>query len=117
MRVSRFVRVPDRILDAPVPHDSVSHREADAALAQLHKQISDATQRTEALVTTIADTRKTAEAARQIATQGTSGVACTNMGLDQMVVELRNELQTMRKRIENVENRASNARRIADSAK
>ena len=115
MRVSRFVKVPDRIPDAPVPHDSVSRREADAALAQLHRQISDATQRTDELVNAVADTHKAAEAAGQIATHGASGVARTNQGLDQMVVELRKELQTMRERIEDVEHRASDARRIADS--
>ena len=116
MRVSRFVQVPDRIPDAPVPHDSVSRREADAALAQLHKQISDATQRTEELLTAVEDTKKTAEAAGHIATQGASGVARTNQGLDQMVMELRNELQSMREKIEDAETRASAARSIADSA-
>ena len=110
------MQIPDRVPDVLVPHDSISRSEADAALAQLHKQISDATQRTEELVNAVADTCKTAKAAGQIATQGASGVARTNMGLDQMVLELRNELQTMHERIEDVENRASDARRIADSA-
>ena len=72
-------------------------------MAQLQKQISDATQRTEALVTRVEDTRRTAEAAGQIATQGTSGIARTNAGLDQMVTELRNELQTMHEQIEDAE--------------
>ena len=85
-------------------------------MAQLQQQISDAKQRTESLVTQVADTRAAAEAAGQIATQGASGVQRTNKGLDQMVLELRNELQTMREKIEDAETRASDARRIADSA-
>ena len=115
-RVAQYVQVPDNVPNVIVPHDSVSRREADAALAQLHRQISDATQRTEELLTKVEDTKKTAEAAGQIATQGASGVARTNMGLDQMVAELRKELQTMREKIEDAETRANNARRIADSA-
>ena len=70
----------------------MSHGEADAALAQLQKQISDATQCTESLVNAIVDTRKMAEAAGQIATEGATGVARTNTGLDHMVLELHNEL-------------------------
>ena len=53
--------------------------------------------------------------AGQIATQGAAGVVCTNVGLEQMVLELRNELQTMREKIEDVENRASDAHHIVDS--
>ena len=109
------MQVPNNVPEVPTPHDLVSRQEADAALAQLQKQISDATQRTYELVNAIADTRKAAEAAGQIATHGASGVACTNQGLDQMVVELCKELQTMRERIEDAEHRASDARRIADS--
>ena len=85
-------------------------------MAQLQKQISDATQCTEALVTRVEDTRRIAKAVGQIATQGTFGIARTNAGLDQMVTELRNELQTMRERIEDAEKRASDAHRVADSA-
>ena len=114
-RVVRNVQVSDNVPEVPVPRDTISHREADAALAQLQEQISDATQRTEDLVTAVADTRKTAEVAGQIATHGATGVARTNVGLEQMVLELRNELQTMREKIEEAENRASDARRIADS--
>ena len=76
----------------PVSRDTISHHKVDAALAQLQKQISDTTQHTEDLVTAVADTQKTTEAAGQIATQGASGVARTNIGLDQLVMELRNEL-------------------------
>ena len=115
-RVVRNVQIPDSVPEVPVPRDTVSRREADATLAQLQKQISDATQRTEDLVTAAADTRKTAEVAGQIATHGATGVARTNAGLEQMVLELRNELQTIREKIEDAENRASDARHIADSA-
>ena len=95
-RKVRYVPVPSNVPIPPVPKDTVMRGEADAALAQLQKQISVATQRTEALVTQVEDTRKTAMAAGQVATEGTSGVARTNAGLDAMVVELRNELQAMR---------------------
>ena len=98
------MQVPNSVPEVLVPRDTVSRKEADVALAQLQRQISDATQRTEDLVNVVADTRKTAEAAGQIATQGAIGIARTNMGLDQMVLELCNELQAMRKKIEDAEN-------------
>ena len=112
----RYIPVPDNVPSASVPKGTVTRQEADAALAQLQEQIGVATQRTEELVNRVEDTRRTAEAAGYIASQGTSGVARTNVGLDQMVSELRNELQAMRVHIEDAEKRASNAHRIADSA-
>ena len=63
-----YVQVLDSVPAVPTPHDSVTRQEADAALAQLQKQISDATQRTDALVNQVEDTRRTAEAAGHIAT-------------------------------------------------
>ena len=53
--------------------------------------------------------------AGQIATASASGVAQTNAGLERMVLELREELQNMRNKIEDTEHRASDARRITDS--
>ena len=60
----------------------MSRGEADVALAQLQRQISDATQCTEELVTTVVDTRNTAMVVGQIATEGATGVARTNVGLE-----------------------------------
>ena len=115
-KLLQYMQTPDDVPEASVPRDTVTRGEADAALAQLQEQISAAHQRTEELVTRVEDTRRTAEAAGHIASQGTSGVARTNEGLDCMVEELRNELQVMRTRIADAENRASDARRVADSA-
>ena len=115
-KLLQYMPTPDDVPIAPVPRDTVTRGEADAALAQLQEQISVATLRADDLVHRVEDTRRTAMAAGQIATEGTSGMERTNAGLNAMVVELRNELQAMREQIKNAEKRASDAYRVADVA-
>ena len=47
---------------------------------------------------------------------GAVGVAQTNVGLEMMVAELRQELHQMKAKIRGAEKRANTAQRIADSA-
>ena len=115
-KLVRYVPLLDVPAPANVPYDMVSRKEADAALAKLHQAIGDATQRADQLVQAVADTRDRAEAAGQVAAAGAAGVAQTNAGLEQMVLELREELQTMRTKITSAEERASTAQQMADSA-
>ena len=90
--------------------------EADVALGELQRQIGYATQSTDVLLQAVAETHQKAEQAGRIAVSGATGVAQTNAGLAKMVEELRHELHQMRAKIEEAEEHANTAQRIADSA-
>ena len=77
--------------------------EADVALAELQRQIGDATQRTDVLLQVVAETHQEVQGARCIAVSGATGVAQTNAGLEKMVAELHQELHQMRTKIEGAE--------------
>ena len=74
------------------PHDIVTCAEADVALGKLQQQIGDAMQCTDVLLQAVAETHQKAQEAGRIAVSGTAGVAQTNVGLELMVAELRQEL-------------------------
>ena len=57
------------------PHDTVTREEADAALGELQRQISDATHRTDALVQAVVETHQKVQEAGRIAVLGTTDVA------------------------------------------
>ena len=94
----------------------MSRREADAALAELHQAIGNATQRTDELVRAVAETRNQATTAGQVAAAGAVGVAKTNADLEVMLDALREELATMKSKITGAEERADVAQRMADGA-
>ena len=117
MKLTHYLPPPQPILPpVVVPRDTVTREEADVALGELQKQIGDAAQRTDALVQAVMETHDKAQEAGRIAVSGAAGVAQTNTGLENMLVELRNELHQMRMKIEGAEERATTAQRIADSA-
>ena len=116
-RITRYLPGPEPpASSAVVPLDTVTRAEADAALGELQERIGDAVQRTDRLVQAVAETHQQAQAAGQIAVSGAASVAQTNAGLEQMVVELRHELQQMRAKIDGAEERAVRAQHIADTA-
>ena len=84
-------------------------------MGELHRQIGDATQRTDVLLQAVAETHQKVEQAGRIAVSCTTGVAQTNVGLAKMVEELRHELHQMRTKIEGAEECANTAQRIVDS--
>ena len=116
MKMTHYLPIP-RMPPPPVfaPCDTVTREEADVALAELQTQIGDTTQCTDVLLQAVDDAHQKAQEAGRIAMSGANGVDHTNVGLEKMLVELRNELHQMRTKIEGAEEHANTAQRIADS--
>ena len=72
MKLTQYLPPAPQLPPPPVfaSHDTVTQVEADVALGELQRQIGDATQRTDVLLQTIAETHQKAEEAGRIAMLG-----------------------------------------------